>query len=162
MAKKQTPELTQENQEAETIAAQGEAIVKQPDASAELAAKDAEIARLKAQLQAQMAKQKPLSRSGNESDYDRVHRIERETDAAGQDPWEVEIEVLVPHREKTEDPWYWINVNSRSVQIPANDRYQAMKLPFACVLVDQLMYEKKSADFQDSLEVYDPETNPHP
>ena len=129
-----------------------------PAKKTELEKAQAEIAALKAQLE---AAQKPVQRGGKETDYDRVHRIEQETAEAGIDPWTVDIEVLVPHREKTEDPWYWINVNGLSVQIPANDRYQAMKLPWACVLVDLLKYEKASIDYQDSLEVFDPETNPH-
>ena len=123
----------------------------------EIAQKDAEIAKLRDQL---AAAQRPAAGS-KETDYDRVHRLEKETAEAGIDAWTVETEVLVPHREKTEDPWYWINVNNMSVQIPANDRYQKMKLPFACVLVDTLWYEKHSLDYQDSLEVFDPETNPH-
>ena len=77
------------------------------------------------------------------------------------DLFTVEVEVLVPHREKTEDPYYWISVNGRTVQIPANDRYQKMRLPFALVLVDTLKYERHSADYQDSLEVFDPVDNPH-
>ena len=145
---------------AEELEAKPEEIVKGNALEEVVRSKDEEIARLKAQLQAQMAKARP-NRAGRESDYDRIHRIERETDANGVDPWTVEVEVLVPHREKTEDPWYWINVNGRSVQIPANDRLTVMKLPFACVLVDQLYYERRSADYQDSLEVFDPETNPH-
>ena len=126
----------------------------------EISKKDAQIEQLKAQLAAAQ-KPAPAAAMSQESDYDRIHRIEKETAEAGTDAWTVEVEVLVPHREKTEDPWYWICVNNQSVQIPANDRYQRMKLPFACVLVDQLAYEKHSADYQDSLEVYDPETNPH-
>ena len=117
--------------------------------------KDAEIAKLKAELE---AARKPASR---ETDYDRVHRIERETAESGADPWNVYVDVLVPHREKTEDPWYWINVNGFSVQIPARDRYEKLKLPWACVLVDTLKSEKASIEYQDQLEVYDPETNPH-
>lgn len=153
MATKKNPELTKETEIQEE-----KAIVKEPAAeSEELKAKDAEIAKLKQMLE---AAKKPFTGS-KESDFDRVHRIEKETDEAGIDPWTVEVEVLAPHREKSEDPWYWINVNSRSVQIPANDRYQKMWLPFACVLVDTLAYEKKSLDYQDSLEVLDPETNPH-
>jgi len=126
--------------------------------AAELAAKDEEIAKLKAQL---AEAKKPKAAAEKETDYDRVHRIEKETIEAGIDPWSVQVEVLVPHREKTEDPWYWLNVNGLSVQIPARDRYEKLKLPWACLLVDHLRYEKASVDFQDSLEVYDPETNPH-
>lgn len=156
MATKKTavPELKEtENEDLELAAAEE----KPQDRKDELAAKDAEIAKLKAQL---AAAKKPEA-GKRESDYERVHRIEKETIEAGLDPWSVMVEVLVPHREKTEDPWYWLNVNGLSVQVPANDRYEKLKLPWACLLVDHLRYEKASVDFQDSLEVYDPETNPH-
>ena len=126
-------------------------------------AKDNETAKLQAEiaaLKAQLAEKKPAGRS-TESDFDRVHRAEEEAIAGGVDPWTVEIDVLVPHREKSEDPWYWLSVNGRTVQIPSNDRYQKMKLPFACVLVDTLAAQRRSIDYQDSLEVFDPETNPH-
>ena len=113
-----------------------------------------EVEKLKAQLSAQRG-------GGQQSDYDRVKQACEESAEAGTDPWTVEIEVLVPHREKTEDPWYWINVNGMSAQIPANDRYQKMKLPFANILMDTLRAERHSLDFQESLEVYDPVVNPH-
>ena len=118
--------------------------------------KDAEIAALKAKI-AQMTR----PQDSKETDYDRVHRIERETEEAGKDPWTVLVPVMAPHREKTEDPFYWLNVNGVSVQIPANDRYHELKLPWACVLVDLLKYERASIEFQESIEVFDPETNPH-
>ena len=159
MASKKTanPETIPEKQE-ELKPAEEKAEPKKTE-NAELAAARAEIEALKKQLAAKA----PARRVGGstETDYDRVHRIERETAEAGEDPWNVMIEVLVPHREKSEDPWYWVNVNGRSAQIPANDRYQEMRLPWACVLVDLLKYEKTSIDYQDSLEVFDPETNPH-
>ena len=126
----------------------------------EISKKDAIIEDLKRQL-AEAKKPAPAAGGNRESDYDRVHRIERETIEAGEDPWSVKVAVLAPHREKTEDPFYWINVNGMSVQVPADDRYHDLKLPWACVLVDLLRYEKASLDYQDSLEVFDPETNPH-
>ena len=146
MATRKNPETEQETRE-------GTEPVKETD-TAKL---QAEIAALKAELDARKA---PAARSA-ESDFDRVHRMEAECAANGTDPWATEIEVLVPHREKTEDPWYWISVNSQTVQIPANDRYQKMRLPFACVLVDTLAAQRRSIEYQDSLEVFDPETNPH-
>ena len=125
----------------------------QPEANDAMAAKDAEIAELKAKLQ--------RARPDLRSDYERVKAACEEAAASGVDPWTVEIEVMVPHREKTEDPWYWINVNGQAVQIPANDRFQAVKLPWADVLVETLRSEKRVLDYQDSLEVYDPVFNPH-
>ena len=134
------------------------------EAKQEEPVKDTETAKLQAEIAAlrkQLATATQPAGRTMASDYDRVRRAEEECVAGGVDPWTVEIEVLAPHREKTEDPWYWISVNGMTVQIPANDRYQKMKLPFAGVLVDLLKYEKASLDYQDSLEVFDPETNPH-
>ena len=120
---------------------------------AEIAKKDAEIAALKQQL----ANAKPSLKS----DYERVKQACEECEAGGVDPWTVKISIMVPHRAPTEDPFYWISVNGMSVQIPANDRYQEIKLPWADVLVETLRSEKRALDYQDSLEVYDPVTNPH-
>lgn len=147
-------EPEQEELEMETVTGEEPAEEPGKDAAETLAE---ENARLKAQIEAL----KKSAAGGKESDYDRVHRIEAECVAAGVDLFTVEVEVLVPHREKTEDPYYWISVNGRTVQIPANDRYQKMRLPFALVLVDTLKYERHSADYQDSLEVFDPVDNPH-
>lgn len=150
MATKKNPETELENLET------AEPVKAQEKKETETEKLQAEIAKLKAQLEA-----KQTAGRSAESDFDRVHRAEEEAIAGGVDPWTVEIDVLVPHREKSEDPWYWLSVNGRTVQIPSNDRYQKMKLPFACVLVDTLAAQRRSIDYQDSLEVFDPETNPH-
>ena len=125
-----------------------------------LAAAQAEIARLKAALAAAV----PAAKTGKparETEYDRVHRLEAEAIAAGKDLWNETVELFVPHRNPTEDPFYWICVNSRPVQIPADDTIQEMRLPYACVLVDLLANEKRAADYRDRVQVYDPKTNPH-
>ena len=147
MAAKKTEELNEE--------------LVQDKSPAKVDPKDAEIQRLKAELEA-ARKQQPRTAGGKrESDYDRVHRIERETLEAGKDAWDVLVEVNCPHKAPTEDPWYWICVNSRTVQIPADDEIREMRLPFACVLVDQLRAEQHGAAYKNSLQVYDPKTNPH-
>ena len=128
--------------------------------AAALAEKDAEIARLRAELEAAKAPARQ-AKPARETDYDRVHRLEAEAVAAGKDLWEEYVEVYVPHRNPTEDPFYWICVNARPAQIPANDTVQEMRLPFACVLVDTIRNEKRNIEFKDSLQVYDPKTNPH-
>ena len=125
-----------------------------------LEAAQKEIEKLKAQL-ASAVKPQGTAKPARETDYDRVHRLEAEAIAAGKDLWEEKVELYVPHRNPTEDPFYWICINGRSAQIPANDTIQEMRLPFACVLVDTLRNEKRSADYKDSMQVYDPVTNPH-
>ena len=127
----------------------------QKDANEQLKAQQAEIEKLKAQLAAMQTR--PVA----QNDAEVVRAACREAAEKGVDPWQIKVNVRAPRRPGKEDPWYWLNVNGLSVQIPADDRYHSLKLPWACVLVDLLRYEKASLDYQDSLEVYDPETNPH-
>ena len=94
-------------------------------------------------------------------DADNLRRIAAEAAEKGEDPWTIEVDVFVPHRDKGEDRWYWININDRAAQIPADDRRQKMKLPFALILVDMLQAKQREEDFIDSVEVYDPKDNPH-
>ena len=121
----------------------------------------AENAKLKKQLEELQKQQAAVKPGSRENDFDRIHRIEKEALAEGKDLWGITVGLVVPHRNPTEDPWYWICVNARTVQIPADDTYQEMKLPFAIVLVDTLKSEKRAADYRDRLEVFDPITNPH-
>lgn len=116
--------------------------------------KDEEIAQLKAEID--------RMKGGGIQDYETVQALTRKAAAEGTDPWTVKVTIRVPRRPEREDPWYWINVNSRSAQIPANDKPQEMKLPFAEALLNFLHAENKARDFADTIQVYDPVTNPHP
>lgn len=114
------------------------------------------------QLQAQAAEKTPQAIvRQQDADYIMVKEACKAAEESGEDPWKIEIEVRAPRRPRGEDPWYWINVNGRSVQIPANDRRQKMKLPFANVLVEMLDADRRAEDYAASLEVYDPINNPH-
>ena len=99
---------------------------------------------------------------GSKTDWERVHEACDQATADGEDPWGITISVLSPRRPAREDPFYWLQVNGRSVQIPADNRYYDLKLPFAQIMVDMIKADQYSADFQDKLEVYDPVTNPKP
>ena len=121
--------------------------------------KDAEIARLKAELE---EANRRAAYATPRSERERVAEMCRKAAEEGLDPWGIKIAIRVPRRPPTQDPWYWINVNGIIAQIPANDRYQELKLPWACVLVDLLKYEKYSNEYQDSIPNWDPETNPKP
>lgn len=123
-----------------------------------LKAQQAEIAKLKKQL-AEAQQAKPAVK--NRDDAETVKQAAREAAAAGVDPWTVTVPVRSPRRSGKEDPWYWICVNGLGVQIPADDKYHDVKLPWAEVLVDMLAADRRAEDFQDSIEVFDPVTNPH-
>ena len=126
----------------------------------EAAAKDAEIARLRAELAAAQ-KQSEGYRAGRDADV--VQQAIEAAIAAGVDPWTVKVSVRVPERRDTTEKSYWICVNSRSVQLPANNQYQEMRLPFAEALMNTLQADRFAQNFADNVvQVYDPITNPHP
>lgn len=102
---------------------------------------------------------RPLTQA--DKDWIIVQDKAKEAADNGIDPWTVEVEIYVPHRDPGEDKWYWININDHSAQIPANDSRQKMKLPFAVILADTLKAKRREEDFQDSVVAYDPVTNPH-
>lgn len=101
------------------------------------------------------------SPAGSESDVERVRRACEQADRDGVDPWTVKISVLAQRIGKGEDS-YWLCVNGKSMQVPANDRYYELALPFAQCLVDEIRSRYRAADFADSIQVYDPKDNPHP
>ena len=103
----------------------------------------------------------PRQKTQAEKDWEAVQARAKEAAENGIDPWTIEVEIFVPHREMGEDKWYWININDRSAQIPADDSRQTMKLPFALILADTLKAKRREEDFQDSVQVYDPKENPH-
>ena len=118
------------------------------------------IAKLEAQLAAERAKSAGY-RSGNDAQL--VEKAIQEAIAEGKDPWDVMISVRVPERRDTNEKSYWFMVNGRSVALPANNQYQEMRLPFAETLMNTLKADKFAQNFADnSIQVYDPITNPHP
>ena len=79
------------------------------------------------------------------------------------DPFTVWVEIRVPVRTDCNDKYYWGCVNGQSVQIPANNEYQKMKLPFAEMIVNMIRNQKHADTFADEeVKTYDPVTNPHP
>ena len=152
MATKKTPAPKTEEQLLEQPA---EETMPKDNSEAKLKAQQAEIERLKAQLA------KAQTGRGGQNDAEVVKRASAEAAAAGVDPWSITVNIRAPRRPGKEDPWYWLNVNGMSVQIPADDRYYDIKLPWAETLINSLEADRRAAEFQDGLEVYDPVTNPH-
>jgi hypothetical protein len=96
---------------------------------------------------------------GSEGDYERVQKACAEAAEKGEDPWKTKISVKAPRIGKGEDS-YWLSVNGRTVQIPANEKYFELALPFAQCLVDEIKNRNFSNDYVDSIEVFDPKDNP--
>lgn len=117
-----------------------------------------------AQLEKQLAEAEKLNRAMSKGDDYSIVKQETERCAkAGIDPWKVEVEIRVPARRDCNDKYYWGCINGQSVQIPANNEYQKMKLPFAEMIVNMIRAEKHAETFADEeVRFYDPVTNPHP
>ena len=152
MASKKTPATENEEQLLEQQAEETK-----PKADAQLAAQQAEIEKLKKQIAEMQKNTRPVA----QNDAEIVRKAAEEAAAAGVDPWEVTVKIRSPRRSGKEDPFYWLNVNGKSVQVPADDKYYDIKLPWAECLINSLDAERRAADFQDAMEVYAPVTNPH-
>ena len=123
--------------------------------------KDAEIARLKAELaQARKASVSEVFVPNGRGDMQRLKALAEETVAEGTDEWKVTVKVRVPRKSGEDD--FWINVNGISAQIPANGEIQELKLPWALALMDALEAEDRALDFADGIKNYDPVNNPKP
>ena len=128
-----------------------------------------QMANLQAELAALKKENESLKRNsiaaksdaGSMSDYERVRKLAEENAKSGEDPWGVKISIRAPRRPKKEDPFYWLSINGRTLQVPANDKYFEMALPFAETLVNMVWAENFSNDYIDGIEDYDPVTNPH-
>lgn len=163
MAKRTAPaedvNLTLDNQEEKTEAIQPEV----DNAAEQLAARDAEIAALRAQLEQMKAESaREVFVPNGRGDMERIMKLAMEISAAGGDPWTVEVRVRVPRKTGAGDDDFWVAVNGRTAQIPANGEVQAMKLPFAMALLDSLDAETKAIEFAEGLNYYNPENNPKP
>ena len=99
--------------------------------------------------------------AGAMSDHERVQEACKKAAEEGADSWNIKISVRAPRRPAKEDPFYWLSINGRTLQVPANDKYFEMALPFAACLTDMIQAEWFANDYADSIENYDPVTNPH-
>lgn len=122
---------------------------------AELAALKKENERLKANSVA------AYGAVGARSDYERVQDACKKAAEEGADEWNVTISIRAPRRPAKEDPFYWLSVNGRTMQVPANDKYFDLPLPFAACMSDMIQAEWFANDYADGIEEYDPVTNPH-
>ena len=146
----------------ETPVDEEEKLEKERDEKQQMANMEAELAALKAENErlkkSSIAAYGP---AGAKSDHDRVQEACKAAAEAGLDSWNETISIRAPRRPAKEDPFYWLSVNGRTMQVPANDKYFDLPLPFAACLTDMVAAEWFANDFADSIEEYDPVTNPH-
>ena len=98
--------------------------------------------------------------AGAKSDYERVKEACDKAAAEGADAWGIKISIRAPRRPAKEDPFYWLSVNGQTMQVPATDQYFDLPLPYADCLVNMIAAEWFANDYADSIENYDPVTNP--
>ena len=67
------------------------------------------------------------------------------------DPWAEQIEMIVPRKPKGEEQFYYVCVNDRRYQIPANGQMQKMPKPIANVLKESLEADWQADEFADSI-----------
>lgn len=101
------------------------------------------------------------SPAGGASDYERVKKASEKAAREGIDPWTVKIGVVAPRLGKGEDS-FWLCVNGRTMQVPANERYYELALPLAECLVEEVRNRHRAEDYADTIQVFDPKENPHP
>ena len=71
--------------------------------------------------------------------------------AEDQDPWEQEVEMLVPRKPAGDDQQYYVCVNDRRFSIPANGKMQKLPQPIAEVLRSSLEDELAAEEFAEKM-----------
>ena len=134
-----------------------------------------QMANLQAELAALKKENESLKRNsiaaksdaGSMSDYERVRKLEREgyiqgyvavLDAEKLDCGFVAFCYIKMRQHSHENA---VQLMAAVQQVPANDKYFEMALPFAETLVNMVWAENFSNDYIDGIEDYDPVTNPH-
>ena len=67
------------------------------------------------------------------------------------DPWEEMVQVIVPRKPRGEDQSYYICVNDRRFQLPADGKPQIMPQPIAEVLLASIAAEAEADDYADHI-----------
>ena len=71
--------------------------------------------------------------------------------AAPTDPWLVNVSMLVPRKPKGEEQSYYVCVNDRRFQVPANGKVQELPKPIAAALTDSLAADAAADEFADKM-----------
>ena len=67
------------------------------------------------------------------------------------DSWAEDIDMVVPRKPKGEEQFYYICVNDRRFQVPANGKVQALPKPVAEVLQEMIAAEAEADDYADHI-----------
>lgn len=136
---KNKTQAPQEENVQETAAATQEQVAKTPDP---------EVEALKAQVAALMAELKAVKEAAKEEPEETEDPELTETP---EDEWEIYEEVYVPRHGRGQEPNFFISVNDRTVQIPADGKYHRMRRPFAEVLRMSIEAEAAAEKYADEV-----------
>ena len=70
---------------------------------------------------------------------------------AEESAWDRNMKVIVPRKPKGEEQSYYICINDRRFQLPANGKEQELPEPVAKVLLESLEAESEADDFMDKI-----------
>lgn len=78
---------------------------------------------------------------------------EAEVNAAEEitDPWQKNMEIIVPRKPKGEDQQYYICVNDRRFMVPANGKMQSLPQPIAEVLLASIQADYDADEFAEHI-----------
>ncbi len=133
---------TKKNEKTENV----EAVAKEVKEVAAEIDKDAEIAKLRAELE-QLQEEKEALNKSIDKKIDELQDAEPEPP----DPWEEYIDIIVPRKPRGAEQYYYVCVNDRSCQIPADGKIQRMRKPFAEVLLMSLEAEAEADRFAENI-----------
>ena len=80
-----------------------------------------------------------------------VKEAKAEEQEAPKDAWAEEIEMMIPRKPRGEDAFYYVCVNDRRFEIPADGKMHKLPKPIALVLQDSLAAEVAAEEFADSI-----------
>lgn len=118
----------------------------------EIKAIKAEMEELKSLLKAGLAQMvqtasKPVEGPGKEV----VETLGTSTDSDAGTEWDEYMDVIVPRHGKGQEKYFYVCVNDRSVQVPADGKRHKMRKPHAEALLASLEAEADAENFADSV-----------
>lgn len=80
-----------------------------------------------------------------------TEEVETETRKEPASEWDEEVEMIVPRKSKGDDQSYYVCVNDRRFQIPANGKMQTLPAPIAEALRNSLEAEAEAEEYADKI-----------
>lgn len=87
----------------------------------------------------------------------------QEVNAEPEDAWSEKVRMIVQRKPRGEDQYYYICVNDRRYQVPANGLEQELPKPVADILRDSLAMEANAEEYAEHIPNYgNGAPTPHP